>query len=143
MASTKDQTLAREALDALRDCRTVQLSGRGGRSVPVPQGALAGLFATLEAVAEGSTVEVIRTDAEISTQQAAKILNVSRPTAARLFDTGDIVSHKVGSHRRAKLNNVLAYRDHEATRRRVALDEMVREAEAMGLYDLEPAPFRR
>ena len=135
--------MAREALDALRNCRTVKLSGRGGRSVPVPQSALAGLIATLEAVAEGSTVEVVRTDAEISTQQAAKILNVSRPTAVRLFDTGDIVSHKVGSHRRAKLNHVLAYRDQESARRGAALTEMVREAEETGLYDLEPTPFRR
>lgn len=143
MAPTKDQTLAREALDALRDRRSVKLSVRGGRSVEVPGSALDGFLATLEAVAEGSTVEVVRTEAEVSTQQAARMLNVSRPTAVRLFDTGEITSHKVGSHRRARLKDVLEYRDAEAARRRAVLDEMVRDAEDMGVNDVEPVPFRR
>ena len=143
MTPTKDQTLARDALDALRNCRSVQLSVRGGRSVEVPGSALDGFLATLEAVAEGSTVEVVRTEAEVSTQRAARILNVSRPTAVRLFDTGEITSHRVGSHRRARLIDVLAYRDAEAARRRAVLDEIVRDAEEMGLYDIEPVPFRR
>jgi excisionase family DNA binding protein len=143
MAHTNDQTLAREALDALRNCRSVRLTGRGGRTVQVPASALDSFLATLEAVADGSTVEVVRTESEVSTQQAARILNVSRPTAARLFDTGEIHSHKVGSHRRAKLKDVIEYRDAEAVRRRAALDEMVRDAEEAGLYDIEPLPFRR
>ena len=86
---------------------------------------------------------MVRTEAEVSTQQTARILNVSRPTAVRLFDTGEITSHKVGSHRRAKLKDVVEYRDAEAQRRRAALDEMVRDAEDSGLYDVEPLPFRR
>ena len=143
MARTTDQTLAREALDALRNCKSVKLSVRGGRTVQVPDSAIDSFLATLEAVADGSTVEVVRTEAEVSTQQAARILNVSRPTAVRLFDTGEIISHKVGSHRRAKLKDVVEYRDAEAQRRRAALDEMVRDAEDSGLYDVEPLPFRR
>ena len=143
MSRATDQTLAREALDALRNCKSVRLSVRGGRTVEVPDSALDSFLATLEAVADGSTVEVVRTEAEVSTQQAARILNVSRPTAVRLFDTSEITSHKVGSHRRAKLKDVLEYRDTEASRRRAALDEMVRDAEDMGLSDIEPPPFRR
>ncbi len=143
MPRATEQTLAREALDAIRNCKSVKLSGRGGRTVQVPHSALDGFLATLEAVADGSTVEVVRTEAEVSTQQAARILNVSRPTAVRLFDTGEITSHKVGSHRRAKLKDVLEYRDAEAACRRAVLDEMVRDAEDIGLYDIEPLPFRR
>ena len=109
----------------------------------VPDSVLDSFLATLEAVADGSTVEVVRSEAEVSTQQAARILNVSRPTAVRLFDTGEITSHKIGSHRRAKLKDVLTYRDTEAAGRRAVLDEMVRDAEDMGLYDVEPLPFRR
>lgn len=129
MARTTDHTLAREALDALRNCKTVKLSVRCGRTVQVPDSALDSFSSTLEAVANGSKVEVVRTEAEVSTQQAARILNVSRPTAVRLFDTGEITSHKVGSHRRAKLKDVLEYRDSESARRRAVLDEMVRDAE--------------
>ncbi len=143
MARPTDQTLAREALDALRNSKSVKLSLRGGRTVQVPDSALDGFLATLEAVADGSTVEIVRTEIEVSTQQAARILNVSRPTAVRLFDAGEIASHKVGSHRRAKLKDVLTYRDAEATRRRAVLDQMVRDAENMGLHDVEPLPFRR
>lgn len=143
MARPTDQTLAREALDALRNSKSVKLSLHGGRTVQVPDSALDGFLATLEAVADGSTVEIVRTEIEVSTQQAARILNVSRPTAVRLFDAGEIASHKVGSHRRAKLKDVLTYRDAEATRRRAVLDQMVRDAENMGLHDVEPLPFRR
>jgi excisionase family DNA binding protein len=143
MVGTSDQTLAREALDALHNCRSVRLTGCGGRTVQVPASALDGFLATLEAVADGATVEVVRTEAAVSTQQAAQILNVSRPTVVRLFDTGEIASYKVGSHRRAKLKDVIEYLHAEEVRRRAALDEMVRDAEDAGLYDLDPVPFRR
>ena len=57
MSRATDQTLAREALDALRNCKSVRLSVRGGRTVEVPDSALDSFLATLEAVADGVNVD--------------------------------------------------------------------------------------
>jgi excisionase family DNA binding protein len=78
---------------------------------------------------------VVRTPREVSTQQAATVLNVSRPTVANLIDDGVLPSRKVGSHRRITLADLLAYRDDMVARRRAVLDQMSRDAEELGLYD--------
>ena len=92
-------------------------------------------FAMLEAVAEGDTATVVRTPREVSTQQAATVLNVSRPTVVKLIDDGVLPSRKVGSHRRVSLADLLAYREGMVARRRAVLDQMSRDAEELGLYD--------
>ncbi|MGH9113903.1 MAG: helix-turn-helix domain-containing protein [Acidimicrobiales bacterium] len=94
-----------------------------------------GLIEMLEAVAAGETATVIRTPREVTTQQAAEVLNVSRPTVVRLIDQGELAARKVGSHRRIPLPELLAFRDRMVAQRRQALDDMVRDAEALGLYD--------
>ncbi len=78
---------------------------------------------------------VFRTPREVSTQRAATVLNVSRPTVVKLIDDGVLPSRKVGSHRRIMLADVLAYRDEVVVRRRAVLDQMSRGAEELGLYD--------
>lgn len=129
-----DRDLASDALLALRR-RPRRFTLPDGATVQFPKTAVDGLIEMLEAVAEGDTATVVRTPREVSTQQAATVLNVSRPTVVKLIDDGVLPSRKVGSHRRVSLADLLAYREDMVARRRAALDQMSRDAEELGLYD--------
>lgn len=129
-----DRDLAADALRRLRR-RPRHFTLPGGQSVHIPKTAIDGLIEMLEAVAAGETATVVRTPREVTTQQAADILNVSRPTVVRLVDDGELPARKVGSHRRIPLPDLLAFRDRMIAERRQALDEMARDAEALGLYE--------
>jgi excisionase family DNA binding protein len=130
----EDRDLASDALVALRR-RPRRFTLPNGATVQFPKTAVDGLIEMLEAVAEGDTATVVRTPREVSTQQAATVLNVSRPTVVKLIDAGLLPSRKVGSHRRITLADLLAYRDDMVARRRAVLDQMSRDAEELGLYD--------
>jgi excisionase family DNA binding protein len=85
-------------------------------------------------LAKGHAVTVIPTSKELTTQQAAGILNVSRPYLIQLLETGKIPFRRVGTHRRIALSSVLDYGTDEAVRRAEILDKMVWEAQEMGEY---------
>ncbi len=72
---------------------------------------------------------------DLTIEQAAAVLGVSRPTMIRLVDSGKLPTRLVGTHRRLSLRDVLAYREASAKRRTKALDGMTREAEELALYD--------
>lgn len=130
----EDRDLASDALAHLRR-RPRRFTLPDGATVQFPKTAVDGLIEMLEAVAQGDAATVVRTPREVSTQQAATVLNVSRPTVVKLIDDGALASRKVGSHRRIPLADLLAYRDDMIARRRAVLDQMSRDAEELGLYD--------
>jgi excisionase family DNA binding protein len=68
---------------------------------------------------------------EVSPQEAAEILKVSRPYAAKLFDEGAIPSRRVGTHRRALTADVLAYKQREKEARLAVLDELAAEGQRL------------
>jgi excisionase family DNA binding protein len=129
----EDRVLATDALVALRR-RPSRFTLPNGASVQFPKTAVDGLIKMLEAVAEGDNATVVRTPREVSTQQAATVLNMSRPTVVKLIDEGLLPSRKVGSHRRIPLADLLSYRDDMVARRRAVLDQMSQDAEELGLY---------
>jgi len=72
----------------------------------------------------------------LTTQEAADLLSVSRPTLVRLLTDGEIPFSTRGRHRRILLRDLLDYTDRTRVERRAALDDMTAEAEEMNLYDV-------
>jgi excisionase family DNA binding protein len=128
----KDRQTARTALRFLD--REPTLHDREGHLVELPGSATAGLRTLLEALADGDDPVVIKRPRSLTTQQAADILNVSRPYLIKLINDGEIPSHNVGTHRRITFNDLLFYRDRRATEQDAALDTITAEAENLGLY---------
>lgn len=100
------------------------------QSIKLPAGAVALLSDILSAMARGQSVTLMPENKELSTVQAASILNVSRPYLIKLLEQGSIPYHKVGSHRRVQLRDVLAYKKAIDTEREKILDTLVAEAQS-------------
>ncbi len=98
-------------------------------ALPAPLRAL--VLDLLRLIAKNEPVTIIPSDAEISTQQAAEILGVSRPHLVKLLEEGAIPFRKVGRHRRMRLNDVLVY---QKKTRKEALDKLQEFTQEMGLY---------
>lgn len=96
---------------------------------------IAVLFAQiLVALAEGRGVQIIPKDTELTTQQAADLLNVSRPYLIGLLESGQIPFRKVGRHRRITFEKLMDYKRHDDLERRAAADDLTRLSEELGLY---------
>jgi excisionase family DNA binding protein len=132
---------ARNALRLLSDLppakgRMVRLRPEGAAqdvSVAVPFEAFQLFMAILGQMANGNAVTLVPVHAELTTQQAADLLNVSRPHLVQILDDGKIPSRKVGAHRRVRAEDVLEFRMREEKRRRAVLDELAAEAQKHGL----------
>lgn len=85
-------------------------SARGPRSIRVPARALRLLLEALELTAQGHGVRLLAQHAEMTTGEAADALGVSRPHLVQLLEKGEIPFHKVGTHRRLRYGDVLAFR---------------------------------
>ena len=130
-----DSEQAAAAADALTGGRVVVLPRDQGRDpVEVPASVVRVLAEALDHAQRGEQVRVIADDEEIATQQAADLLNVSRPYLVGLVDRGEIPSRKVGARRRLKLADVLLYREVDQGRRREAVKALAAEAQELGLY---------
>jgi excisionase family DNA binding protein len=77
-------------------------------------------------IGKGEAVTFVPFGAELSTQQAADMLNVSRPFLIKLLDSGQIPHHKVGKHRRVSAEEVFKYKHKRDTNRVAALDELAK-----------------
>jgi excisionase family DNA binding protein len=88
----------------------------------------------LARMAEGQAVTLIPLHAELSTQQAADLLNVSRPYFIKLLEDGKMPFRKVGEQRRVRYQDLLPYMETYQKAANSALEEMTAEAEQLGLY---------
>ena len=96
-------------------------------ALPAPDARRIATF--LEAMAAGRGVTLMPENAELTTVQAAEVLNVSRPFLIKLLDEGAIPHRKVGKHRRIRMEDVMAYKAAIDREREVVLDQLVSEAQ--------------
>jgi excisionase family DNA binding protein len=105
-----------------------------GQSATLRGDAARAVVGLLRALVSGGTVEVQTLPAMLTTGQAADLLGVSRPTVVALVQDGRLPATLVGTHRRLRLSDVLAYREQQSTARRRALQEITHISEELGLY---------
>ena len=106
----------------------------GDEDLTVPREAAEMLMRILASMAAGQPVTVIPDHAELTTQQAADLMNVSRPHVIKLLDEGKIQFRLVGTHRRVEAASVKDYVAQARTRQRVAADQLSELTEEMGMY---------
>jgi excisionase family DNA binding protein len=135
MSIQSETEQAEAAASALSRGRVVVMPrGHKGEPVEVPESVVRVLAEVLDHARRGEPVRVVANDEEITTQQAADLLNVSRPYLVGLVDRGEIPSRKVGTRRRLKLSDVLLYREINQARRLKAVKALAAEAQELGIY---------
>lgn len=102
-------------------------------TVSVPTSALRLFLHLLTEMSQGHSVALVPTHAELSTQQAADILNVSRPYVVKLLDEGKIPSRAVGKYRRVRFDDLMAYKRKDDDARAKILDQLTAEAQELGM----------
>jgi len=131
-----DEEVARAALRALSNLPAgdgpVRLQVGDGAEIVIPRTALTGLTQILSTFAHGEGVTVLPAQAELTTQQAADALRVSRPYLIRLLDAGEIDYRTIGTHRRVRASSLVAYMRADADRRRAAADALAAETHDLG-----------
>ena len=120
------------ALD-LQSHESVTLTAGGEVSVEVPSEVFRLFGEMLSMLADGSGVVVLPDDAELTTQQAADLINVSRPYLVKLIDDGDLPGRLVGTHRRVLLSDLLAFKKLADKRGREALEDLTALSQELGI----------
>ncbi len=131
---------------ARRTCRTLSpFSGTGRplklrfkaqrteQTIDLPAGAIDLLVQILEGMAAGKGVTLVPLDAELTTVQAAEVLNVSRPYLLKLLEQKAIPHRKVGTHRRIRMEDVMNYKNAIDREREKVLEQLTREAQAQDM----------
>jgi excisionase family DNA binding protein len=115
-------------------CRLV---GPKGEAIELPESVFYVLERVAQVLAGGDAVTVVPVGKELTTQQAADLLNVSRQYLVRLLDEGRILYTRTGKHRRLRIEEVLAFKERRDAERRVALRDLTQLTEDADGYDRE------
>ncbi len=110
-----------------------QITDGKGLAVKVSESAFEILSEALKEMADGKAVMLTPIQAELTTQQAAELLNVSRPYLVNLLESGEIAFRNVGRYRRVKYKDILQYQKKLEKKGKTAMDELVKQAQELNL----------
>lgn len=140
LPSEAEALVARETRDILAprlgrlstfDMEALDLASEPTLRIPLSAARL--LVQILDEMSRGNAVKIVPVHAELTTQEAADLLNVSRPTLIQMLGEGKIPFRKVGTHRRVRMKELLAYKRQLDADRRAALAELVAYDQEIGL----------
>jgi excisionase family DNA binding protein len=124
-----------EQMLAADQARAALLTDANPQAVELPDVVVRALRQIVQHLARDQAVTIVAVDRDLTTQQAADLLNVSRPYLITLLERGDLPYTRTGTHRRIRLDDLLAYRERRDVTRRRALDEITRLSDDLGLYE--------
>lgn len=102
-------------------------------AIELPTSAVRLLVDILTELAEGNAVKVIPIHAEVTTQEAADLLNVSRPHIVKLLETSQLPFHKTGKHRRIRFADLMIYKTRRDAKSEEAMGELAKQAQELDM----------
>ena len=137
--SDRDWTPLKKLYDAFRQ-NDAKLIGPDGNSAPLPESLTQFVAELIARLNRGKAVTIVRSQATLTTLEAANMLGVSRQFLVNLVEKGEIAYHMVGTHRRIYAQHLLLYKaKRDQSRHKLLRDVAVAEADE-GLYGRIPAP---
>lgn len=136
--SEEESSLLRTVTEVLDDNvgNGARLVLRDGTTVELPDSLLQAIQRAAGYLAEDLAVSIMSVHRGLTTQQAADLLDVSRPHLIQLLEQGEMPFHMVGTHRRIQLDDLFHYKRKRDEERSEGLRELTRMSQEMGLYDL-------
>ncbi len=110
-----------------------QAAGKRVESVALPMPAVRLLAEILTQMAQGNAITLIPIHAELTTQQAADLLNVSRPFLIKLLEQHKLPFRKVGKHRRVRFSDMLSFKQRSDEQRRATLEQLAAEGQELNM----------
>ena len=139
-ASEKEQEQIKyieQLLESVQETEATRpkLIGPQGQEIELPESLFQVLRAAAHDLARNRVVTITAINQDLTTQEAADIINVSRPHLIKLLEEGKIPYFMVGTHRRIYLHGLLEYKKRRDVEERAALAELTQLGQEMGLYD--------
>ncbi|MCL6747016.1 helix-turn-helix domain-containing protein [Kosakonia sp. R1.Fl] len=113
---------------------SIQDANETAHQIELPTSALTILMSILGELAAGNAVQVVPVHAELTTQEAANILNVSRPHMVKLLEEGQLPFHKTGRHRRVLFADLMHYKEQREKESLQAMQELTDRSQELGFY---------
>jgi excisionase family DNA binding protein len=132
-----------EILDIYQKLRRAEakLIGPDGETRILPSTLYSFLLTLLATLKNGHSVTILQSNASLTTVEASKLLGISRQFLVKLLEKNELAHHKVGTHRRLYVRDVLAYKSKRDTARRKNLDDLSRAEHEEGIYNRVPDDF--
>jgi len=133
----ESDTQAIHRLEVMLEQTHPKLVGMNGEEILLPDSIYQALRQVIHMMAAGQVISLVPYEHYLSSQEAADLLNVSRPYLYTLLEQGEIPYIKVGTHRRIQFEDLIQYKQQRDGQRRQALSELATFSQELGFYVVE------